>query len=369
MNIKIGTIIKELRVSKKITQEQLASFLGVTPQAISRWEAQVGYPDIENLPLLADFFGVSVDDLIGYKLSEREKALEEIKKEANRLSELNEFDRLVDFMRASLAAYPFDLDLKLYLASGLYVMWYETRETALYNEAVALCEFVLESTEDIDRKDTAINCLCSFYGETGEPEKAYQVINRHLTPMKYCKEFTLSMGFDKEKNEYYKQDEIGKLTDCLGTSIRNLAIDDDLPNDPSTWDKKIEMLKISNSIYEMIYGENLMFYHTRLARNHHLISTYQIAQGKTEEAIGSLEKMLFHTLAYDRSHREDHGKYYSSILTDKLTYPYPDKDFHELTEHNDAYRNAERMRHSRYDAIRNDTRFIAIVKSLGENAE
>ena len=41
--------------------------IGVTPQAISRWESEGGYPDIELLPALADFFSVSVDELIGYR--------------------------------------------------------------------------------------------------------------------------------------------------------------------------------------------------------------------------------------------------------------------------------------------------------------
>lgn len=47
MIIKIGAIIKKLRTENSITQETLATAIGVTPQAISRWEAQNGYPDIE----------------------------------------------------------------------------------------------------------------------------------------------------------------------------------------------------------------------------------------------------------------------------------------------------------------------------------
>ena len=81
MNIKIGAIIKKLRAENNITQDALATAVGVTPQAISRWEAESGYPDIELLPVLADFFSVSVDELIGYRLSEREKELADIKKE------------------------------------------------------------------------------------------------------------------------------------------------------------------------------------------------------------------------------------------------------------------------------------------------
>ena len=73
MNIKIGAIIKKLRSENNITQDALATAIGVTPQAISRWESEGGYPDIELLPALADFFSVSVDELIGYRLSEREE--------------------------------------------------------------------------------------------------------------------------------------------------------------------------------------------------------------------------------------------------------------------------------------------------------
>ena len=56
MNIKIGAIIKKLRAENNITQETLANAIGVTPQAISRWESEGGYPDIELLPALAEVF-------------------------------------------------------------------------------------------------------------------------------------------------------------------------------------------------------------------------------------------------------------------------------------------------------------------------
>ena len=99
MNIKIGAIIKKLRAENNITQDALATAVGVTPQAISRWEAESGYPDIELLPVLADFFSVSVDELIGYRLSEREKELADIKKELERLSEVGSVEERVAYAR------------------------------------------------------------------------------------------------------------------------------------------------------------------------------------------------------------------------------------------------------------------------------
>ncbi|MBR5446011.1 MAG: helix-turn-helix transcriptional regulator, partial [Clostridia bacterium] len=66
MKINIGENIRSLRKEKGITQERLAELLGVTPQAVSRWESGAGYPDMEQLPGLASLFGVSMDTLLGY---------------------------------------------------------------------------------------------------------------------------------------------------------------------------------------------------------------------------------------------------------------------------------------------------------------
>ena len=64
MNIKIGARIKELRKNQNVTQEQLATALGVTNQAISRWESESGYPDIEFIMPIANFFKVTANYLL-----------------------------------------------------------------------------------------------------------------------------------------------------------------------------------------------------------------------------------------------------------------------------------------------------------------
>ena len=63
--ITIGSRIKALRAERCQTQEQLANALGVTPQAVSRWEVEKSYPDLELLPVIAKYFDVSTDFLLG----------------------------------------------------------------------------------------------------------------------------------------------------------------------------------------------------------------------------------------------------------------------------------------------------------------
>lgn len=65
MNVKnIGAVISELRKTKGITQDELAKYVGVSAQAVSKWE-NGGVPDTELLPKIADFFEITVDKLFG----------------------------------------------------------------------------------------------------------------------------------------------------------------------------------------------------------------------------------------------------------------------------------------------------------------
>ena len=367
MTIKIGIVIKKLRTENNVTQEALATAIGVTPQAISRWEAEGGYPDIELLPAIADFFSVSTDELLGYKMSEREKRLAEIKAEMSRLAEIGTIEERINFARIALSKYPSDCEIKENLAVCLYCMYVDTKNEALLPEAESLALYVLENCKDEDIRYDAITTLISIYSDTKRIDKVHEMLNL-LTPMKYCREFAKSSGIGDGNNEIYKQDEIDKLTDCLGTGIANLALDDELPNDSSTWDKKIEMLEISNKLYFLIYGDNLMFYHCRIAFNYWIISTYQMAQGKTEETLSSLENMCYHAVEYDKSYIKNHGEHYTSILVDKLVYPEPSKDFHELKEHSQCWYMLDRIQSKRYDPIHNDKRFEEIQKTLKEYA-
>lgn len=61
--MEIGNQIKSLRLRRGITQENMAQHLGITAQAVSKWERGVAAPDIEMLPAISAYFGVSIDEL------------------------------------------------------------------------------------------------------------------------------------------------------------------------------------------------------------------------------------------------------------------------------------------------------------------
>ncbi|MBQ6274046.1 MAG: helix-turn-helix domain-containing protein [Oscillospiraceae bacterium] len=74
--MELGKKIKQLRFKAGLTQEQLADKLGIGPQSVSKWENAVAMPDISTLPLLAEIFGVSIDDLFDLTTEQRLNRIE-----------------------------------------------------------------------------------------------------------------------------------------------------------------------------------------------------------------------------------------------------------------------------------------------------
>ena len=87
--------IVRLRRERKLTQEELADFMGVTKASVSKWEKGINTPDLMLLPRLAAYFDVTVDELIGY---EAQLSGEQIRRQYAQLSQ--------DFAAAAPARHP-----------------------------------------------------------------------------------------------------------------------------------------------------------------------------------------------------------------------------------------------------------------------
>ncbi len=102
MIMELGKKIRQLRFKAGLTQEQLADRLGIAPQSVSKWENAVAMPDITTLPLLAEIFGISIDDLFDLTTEQRLNRIE------NRMDAEDElpadvFREYEDFLKAQLA--------------------------------------------------------------------------------------------------------------------------------------------------------------------------------------------------------------------------------------------------------------------------
>ena len=368
MNLKIGTIIKNLRIQNKVTQDQLATFLGVTPQAISRWEAENGYPDIELLPSLAEFFSVTTDDLLGINRTEREKRLIEIYDEIKKQRELGTGEETLPYARQVLAEFPSDEKIQINLANNLCraYMWNDSPDIKALKEAEKIYCTILEKTNNDTIKHHAILSLCSLYSNGLKNEFKLEQTIALLPPLKYSRESVKAWAFEGEKAIYHEQDYIEKLTDALGDALQGY-IAYTLPNGSEKWDEKIAMLEWVIGLYKFIFGENLLYYHDRVASLYRFIATYRVAQKKYDETLTSLELMCDHIEAL---HRSKHGEHFSSLFSDRLTYLTPSEEFKDLVAHNRAwYTLNKNLTQDRYDPIRENERFKAIENRLRVIAE
>lgn len=175
MNLLIGENIRKLRRRRDLTQEEVAAHLGISPQSISKWERGDGYPDITMLPALANYFGISVDELIGMEEIAKSQRYSEI----NRLWDENNKNGLhrdnVALMRKSLKLFPNDALLLVQLSTSLEKLDGTEEERARnLRESIALQEQILRYGEDSEIRGATMFNICFAYWKNGEHEKALE---------------------------------------------------------------------------------------------------------------------------------------------------------------------------------------------------
>lgn len=175
----IGTNIYTLRKEKKITQAQLAEKLGVSEQAISKWENNLCAPDVSLFPIIADYFGVSIDRLFGYHMNSYADEVQAIMKAAD---DSMDTYKEIEILTKGLEKYPNSPDLKITLAFSLSMVnrisEKESEQNWAISKAIKLCTEVVDTCGDINCVDKALNMLTRIYGETGEYAKAHETVQK-----------------------------------------------------------------------------------------------------------------------------------------------------------------------------------------------
>lgn len=111
--------LKKYRILKNLTQEDVAEYLGITPQSVSKWERGVSYPDITILPALANMFETSIDLLVGMDSIRAEETQYNIHKKAIEYQRRGDYDSAEKTYRDALLIYPNKPGMILGLASTL----------------------------------------------------------------------------------------------------------------------------------------------------------------------------------------------------------------------------------------------------------
>lgn len=166
MDILIDERLRHLRREKGNTQQELAAHLGISVQAVSKWERNEGYPDISMLPRLAAYYGTSVDDLLGVGEGKRREQIEYYLRGAKELP-VDSPER-VAFCGAAYREFPNEPEIvNIYLAALYHEGLEQNRD-----EILRLARWLLEHYNQSGQYFGAVRCLCHLYGRSGDMESA-----------------------------------------------------------------------------------------------------------------------------------------------------------------------------------------------------
>ena len=320
MQLDLGKRIRELRQRNRITQETLAEALGVTSQAVSRWEASGSYPDMEIVPAIANYFGVSIDELFGYD-NNRESKINQLLDKVESFgirgrSDDDWVEECLFVLREGLAEFPKNERLLLALADTLSEAGWRTHKEHLYYdeegfiqhdceyhkkneywlEAIKICEYLVGNADDNGIVTKAIMLLVSLYRNLGENDKAVNYAKMMPSLVK-CQEILLALATDGKQQAQYIGEFLLKTADVLseqlvyGLMVNRNHYDNDTP---------IEKIKGAIALFELLCDDgNMGPYHSSVVKLYLYLSRVQWDRGYRDDAFISLDEALKHAKRFD----------------------------------------------------------------------
>lgn len=159
MDIIIDKQLRELRVKHGNTQEDLASFLNISYQAVSKWERGESIPDTVLLPRIAAYYNVTVDDLLGVGEIRKKEIINSYKEKGKEFYRVGKIDELITIWRKACEEFPNDLECQGELMDALH-FWFSNEKTdETIDEIIAIGEKILKESTDSYLRDRATQIL------------------------------------------------------------------------------------------------------------------------------------------------------------------------------------------------------------------
>lgn len=325
--IKIGEKIRLLRKKNDVTQDRLAEHLGVTPQAVSRWESGVCYPDMNALPAIADYFSVSMDELLCYTGTRKEAKVRDYLAQAEHLLDRERVGEALEVLRRAMADVPSDYALQLETAGvlSLYASLLEEQNgerakaamQAALSEAVSLCRHILEDCTDDGLRDETKKTLCDIYAhQLGDGSRAEEIADQ-LHSMNVSREIIRATMLTGDVAFEQAQKNLILFADNIWWHLYNLACVPDIAGDRYTPREQIAILEKGIALFEVIFDDMPLFYADRLANSYRQLAMLHLTLGHADEALDCFEKMAEYAIRYDE---RPETAVYSSVIINRVAY-------------------------------------------------
>lgn len=291
--IHIGKIIMRKRDEKGITQNTLATFIGVSKASVSKWETGKSYPDITLLPKLAAYFNVTVDELIGYS---PQLSKEEIKQLYHRLASdfgVLDFDEVMAKCRALIQKYyacpPFLLQMGVLIVNHYMLRNTKAGQEELIREAIQLFTRVKCESDDVwlNTQANSIEAACHLI--LNEPQETLTLLEHAMQPS-IGDEIVLSSAYQmigeiEESKRTLQVNMYQNLLKVIGSAPSYLLLNVD---DPEKFDEILNRVELICSTFDIV---NL---HPNVIGQFYYGAAQGYAmQGDVEKALHWLEQFTF----------------------------------------------------------------------------
>lgn len=296
ITISLGETIKRLRREREMTQEALADILGVSFQAVSKWERGETFPDITALPSIASFFNVSIDTLLGVDKAKREEKIQEYIDSYYREWQTGDIKKVLEIMKIAKTEFPGEFRLLSRYMNTLIVLYNTTDSGALsiMNEVREIYETIDSYCTDDSIRIWAKSLICtlykrlSFVENSGITIKDMEEILDKMPLMQNSRDYTATYLYPPGE----KHDDACKEAICELLYLLNGAVVNGFYYTENTdTNKKVIAANALITAFEAFfpdgdYGKN----HRHIIYNHGHLAHWCYTLGDTEKSLYHLRK-------------------------------------------------------------------------------
>lgn len=273
----IGLNIRNLRKHADLSQEMLADRLGVTFQAVSRWERNESYPDITLLPAIANFFGVTVDFLLGTEREREEEEVRAIVEQCNEYEMYHKVDPMRRMIEDGLKKYPGNFTL---MAWYVYAFWRVNPQ-----KAIEVGQYVLNHCTDNEIRNWVNGSIIYAYKHSGQTELAVELAKK-LPGYNNSSQDVLRACLEGKELLTHVQHMMLDLAYEFWYSIRQIE-------DNYTANEQIILFQKSNAIYDAIYEtDDMPVKLTRKMRNYQGMAEVSLLHQDVKNGLEYMKKAV-----------------------------------------------------------------------------
>ena len=294
MEVQIGKVIRELRVRNRVTQEMLAEHIGVTSQAISKWEAGVNLPDITMLSGLASYFGVTADYLL-YGEPDITEDETRILNEVMERKGQGDMEGALEKLTQGVNLYPRNYSILLEYVSCIYKMRSKEAYKDRIESAVFYANRIISESGDSRLVYRAKHLLGLIYCEI-DMEKARKIADS-LPDMPVCRNLLLEHILKGKELESLRDDNLSLFLFYIWDRLQKIALSEERPTE-----ERLIACTTGAKLWELFfYDGRLGYYHERPAWDYVCMMELYAGLGEKENALASMEKAIEHIRMYKES--------------------------------------------------------------------